>query len=93
MRCAFINWWVLHRFRGENRGGVGNVNQLLFRVLHIESAQRQRQQLRELHSFSALTAPLPLCSGILLANQLEILGSNLSLNSCKNLHSNHLRQE
>lgn len=56
--CAFINWWVLHHFRGENGGGVGNVNQLLFRALHIESAQRQRQQLSELNSlFTHSTAP------------------------------------
>lgn len=43
---------------------MGNVNQLLlFRALHIESAPRQRQQLSELRSLSALTALLPLCSG------------------------------
>lgn len=73
---------------------MGNVNQLLFRALHIESAQRQRQQLSELSSLSALTAPLPLCSGGgILTDQLRILDSTLSLNSCKNLHSNHLREE
>lgn len=45
----------------------------------------------KLHSLAALIASLLLHSDFL-ANQLIFMCSNLSLNSCKDLHSNHIRQ-